>query len=338
MKNKDNHFGPMIRKLAFQKLLLVFCALLSPSAFSLDILIGSSQSGTFNHRVASVLCQLVNSHADELECKVSSADAGLHSSDAIHTLTNVLSGGLDLGIVDSSIQYHAASRTGQFEYFDFNLEHLRSLFSLNGIPFTVAARDSDRIDTFANLVDKKINIGNPGSSQREIMHKLMQARGWQKENFGLVEELPARDSQDTLALCFGTVDAIVRFDVHPNTDIKHVVELCKAGLVDVEGPEIDKLLNDNPYFVKLSIPAGLYAPNAEQVATFGLLETVITTQDFDEESAYRIVKSVFENLDWLRSKHSAFSNLSPVDMHGRGLSLPLHPGALKYYREQGWVP
>ena len=340
MKNNKDRIRPVTRKLAFPNLILalVCLTLIPPPAFSLDILIGSSQLGTFNHRVGRVLCQLINSHAGDLECSVVPADTGLHSSDNIHTLTNVISGGLDLGIVDSSVQFDAANRSGQFEYFDFSFDHLRSLFSLNGIPFTVAARGSGSLDAFVSLPGKKINVGNPGSSQREIMNRLMQVKGWNKKDFQLIEELPAQQSQDTLALCFGSVDAIVRFDAHPNNDTKHVLELCKARLLNITGKEVDKLLSEKPYFVTQLIPANLYVSNTEDVVTFGLLETIVITEDFDEESAYLLVKTVFENLDWLRSLHPAFSELTAADMHSKGLSVPLHSGALKYYREQGWVP
>ena len=98
------------------------------------------------------------------------------------------------------------------------------------------------------------------------------------------------------------------------------------------------LLSEKPYFVSLLIPADLYESNPEDVVTFGLLETIVVTEEFDEDSAYMLVKTVFENLDWLRSLHPALSELSADTMHREGLSVPLHPGALKYYREQGWVP
>ena len=339
MKNKNDHVKSDFRISARPKFILslVFFALISPPALSLDILIGSSQFGTFNHRVGRVLCQLINTQTGELKCNLVPAEGGLHSSDTIHTLTNVLSGGLDLGIVDSAIQYDAINRTGQFEYFDFSFDHLRSLFSLNGIPFTVAVRGGEELDTFTSLKGKKINVGNPGSPQRDIMDKLMHAKGWQKKDFQLMEELPAKQSQDTLALCFGTVDAIVRFDAHPNADTKHIVDLCKARLLSINGAEVEKLFSESPYFVALSIPAGSYASNSEEVITFGLLETIVTTEDLDEETAYMLVKYVFENIDWLRSLHSAFSILSPADMRSRGLTVPLHSGALRYYREQGWM-
>lgn len=331
MRNKHNHPGSVARLLAQISLALVFflSTIVPAPVLALDILIGSSQSGSFNHRVGRALCQIINAEATDLRCDVVPAEPGLHSSDYIHTLTNVLSGGLDLGIVDSSIQYDAVNRSGQFEFFDFSFDNLRSLFSMNGIPFTVAVQGNKELDSLTDLAGKKINAGNPGSSQRMIMDHLMRVKGWQKSDFQLMEELPATQSQDTLALCFGSVDAVVRFDAHPNADTRHIIDLCDARLLNITAADVSPLLTDKPYFFELSIPASAYASQDGAVSTFGLLETVVTTDSLDDESAYQLVKAVFENLDWLRSRHSAFSMLTPADMHNRGLSLPLHPGDRK---------
>ena len=318
-------------------LCFVFFASVPAPAFSLDILIGSSQTGTFNHNVARVLCRLINAKVEDVECAVLAAEEGLHSSDYIHTRTNVRNGALDLGIVDASIQYDAVNRSGQFEFFDMSLDNLRSLFSLNAVLFTVIARGDEGLKAFSDLKGRKVNVGNPGSPQRLIMDDLMRVNGWTRRDFALMEELPATKSQDNLALCFGTVDAVIRFDVHPNAGTRNMVDLCDARLLSVSGPVIDKLISDRSYFSTSPIPGGTYSSNSEAVATIGLVETVIVTEDLDEETAYNIVKSVFEQLDRLRGVHPAFSTLDPADMHARGLSMPLHPGALKYYREQGWV-
>ena len=339
MRNKNNPAKLVHQLLATAScvFVLTLSLVVSTPVIALDILVGSSQSGTFNYRVGRALCQLINTNENELECDVVPAEPDLDSSDTVHTLTNVLSGGLDLGIVDSSIQYDAANRTGQFEYFDFSFDNLRSLFSMNGIPFTVAVQGNEDLDSLNELKGKRINVGNPGSSQRAIMDNLMSVKGWQKKDFLLMEELPATQSQDTLALCFGSVDAVVRFDAHPNADTKHIVDLCNARLLNIAGDEVRELLDDNPYYYELSIPANTYASISGQVDTFGLLETIVATDSLDEESAYLLVQTVFENLDWLRARHPAFSMLSPADMHSKGLSVPLHAGALKYYREQGWM-
>ena len=317
-------------------LCLVLLVSIPRPAFSLDILIGSSQTNTSNYYAGRALCRLINSQSDDLDCRVLAAEEGLHSSDQIHTLTNVRNGALDLGIVDSAIQYNAVNRSGQFEFFDTGFDNLRALFSLNGIPFTVVARNGES-QTLSDLKGKKINIGNPGSPQRGIMDNLMQVHGWQKTDFLVMEELPATQQQDTLALCLGTVDAVVRFNVHPNAATKHMVDLCNARLMNVSDSIVNKLISAGPFYTTLSIPAGTYASNSDSVSTFGLLETVITSEDLDEETAYTLVKLVFEHLDRLKASHTVFNALIPDRMHSEGLSIPLHSGAERYYRERGWV-
>jgi TRAP transporter TAXI family solute receptor len=316
---------------------LMLLMAMSGPVFALDILVGSSQRNTFNYHVGRVLCRLINGQATDLTCDVLAAEQGLDSPDQIHTITNVHNGALDLGIIDSGVQYDAVNSSGRFEFFDISMENIRSLFSMNGVPFTVVARDSGGLGSVVDLKGKKINIGTPGSPQRAIMNNLMRVNGWEKKDFLLMEELPATQSQDMLALCFGTVDAVVRFNVHPNADTKHMVDLCSASLLDVSGAAVEKLTSDSPFYSAMSIPAGIYSSNDAAVSTLGLLDTVITSEDMDEETAYMIVKVVFENLDRLRATHPAFSALTPENMYSRGLSAPLHPGALKYYKEKGWM-
>lgn len=323
---------------AASALLLASLMSIPSPASALDVLVGSSQRNTFNYHVGRILCRLINGQATDLSCDVLAVEAGLDSSDQVHTLTNVHNGALDLGIIDSAVQFDAVSRRGQFEYFDIDLENIRSLFSLNGTPLTVITRGAERLKTIADIKGNKINIGNPGSPQRAIMDNLMRVNNWKKKDFLLIEELPATQSQDMLALCLGTVDTVVRFNVHPNADTKHMVDLCGASLVEVSGAAIDRLTGDSPFYTAMSIPAALYSSNDTAVSTFGLLETVITTADLEDETVYMIVRLVFENLDRLRASHPAFRPLTPDIMYSRGLSAPLHPGALKYYREQGWVP
>ena len=340
MQNKTTHESRLVTHVAIRSTLalcLVVLASISRPAFSLDILVGSSQTTTSNYYAGRALCRLINSQSDDLDCRVLAAEEGLHSSDQIHTLTNVRNGALDLGIVDSAIQYHAINRSGQFEFFDIGFDNLRALFSLNGIPFTVVARNGESLQTLSDLKGKKINIGNPGSPQREIMDNLMRVHGWQKTDFQVMEELPATQQQDTLALCLGTVDAVVRFNVHPNSATKHMVDLCNARLMNVSDSVVNKLISEGPFYATLSIPGGMYGSNSNSVSTFGLLETVITTEDLDEDTAYTLVKLVFEHLERLKSSHTVFNALVPDRMHTEGMSIPLHPGAERYYSERGWI-
>jgi TRAP-type uncharacterized transport system substrate-binding protein len=65
--------------------------------------------------------------------------------------------------------------------------------------------------------------------------------------------------------------------------------------------------------------------------------TFVSSDAVSEEAVYTVVKSVFENFDDFKGLHPAFANLDPKEMATAGLSAPLHAGAAKYYKEQGWI-
>jgi TRAP-type uncharacterized transport system substrate-binding protein len=73
------------------------------------------------------------------------------------------------------------------------------------------------------------------------------------------------------------------------------------------------------------------------VTTFGVKATVVTSSDLDPETAYQVVKAVFEQLERFRAMHPAFANLDPAKMVSEGLTAPLHEGARRYYIERGWI-
>jgi hypothetical protein len=307
------------------------------SASALELLLGTSQSGTFDHHTGRTICRMLNNLAEGLECRVKPADNAGHADVAVHNLTNILSGSLDLGIVDSIKQANAFNQSGRFEFTDIRYDNLRSLFTLNSIPFTLITYQGSGINSFEDLRGKTVNIGYQGSSQREIMNFLMAAKNWSKKEFRLVEQIPTSRSQDSMALCHRNVDAIVRVNVHPDSSIQQIVRLCKAELVSVSGPDIMQFIEQNPAYQVISIPAGTYASNPSPVATVGVKATLITSEEMDEESVYTIVKTLFENLDRLKRTHPSFASLTPAGMHTDGLAAPLHRGAIKYYREKGWI-
>ncbi len=71
------------------------------------------------------------------------------------------------------------------------------------------------------------------------------------------------------------------------------------------------------------------------MTTFGVMASVVTSADVSEDVVYAVVKAVFDNLDDFRKQHPAFANLDPKRMIKDGISAPLHPGAVKYYKEKG---
>ena len=103
----------------------------------------------------------------------------------------------------------------------------------------------------------------------------------------------------------------------------------------VAGPPIDKLLAAYPYYVATVIPGGMYPGNPYDVATIGTQAVLVTSSDQPDDLAYGVVKAVLDNFADFRRLHPALSTLKIKDMVPSEAVMPIHPGALRYYREAG---
>ncbi len=314
----------------FRFFLLVTLALIFTPLHSAEVIIGTGSKSGVYFQAGRAICRLIKRNIPGTTC------TALESAGSVANLINVEAGALELGLVQSDLQYHAFNHSGPFEFVDTPYANLRSLFSLYTESFTLVTRREADIRTLDDLKGRKINIGNPGSGQRATMEVVMAAKGWSKDDFQLVTELPA--AQQSLALCHDRVEAMVYTVGHPNFSVAKALSLCQAAITEVSGPDIDRLVAETPYYARTVIPAGIYPSIVTPVATFGVLATVVSSSDVDEDQIYTIVKSLFDNLDYFRGMHVVFKNLSPEAMIRDGLSAPLHEGAKRYYRERGWLP
>ncbi len=274
------------------------------------------------------ICRLVNKSRKQhgIRCSVESTGGSVYNLNAIRA------GELDMGVAQSDWQFHAYNGTSKFKKAGPNKD-LRAIFSVHPEPFTVVARADSGIHNFQDLKGKRVNIGNPGSGQRGTMEVVMKAMGWSKNDFKLASEL--KSSEQSKALCDNKIDAMVFTVGHPSGSIKEATTSCDSVLVNVTGPAIDKLIAENDYYRAATIPGGMYRGNPNDIKTFGVGATFVTSAKVPDDVIYNVVKAVFENFDQFRKLHPAFANLKKEEMIKDGLSAPLHPGAVKYYKEAG---
>ena len=287
------------------------------------------QTGVY-YVVGQSICRLLNRNSNEhnIRCNAPSSGGSVANVNAIR------GGEMDMGVVQSDIQYKAYKGEQNFEEAG-PFEEMRAIFALHGEPLTVVSRRDANITDVKDLKGKRVNIGNPGSGQRDTMEVVMQQLGWTRDDFAMVSELDA--AEQAAALGDNNVDAMVYVAGHPNGSIQEATTTVDAVLVSVDGEEIDQLIKDRPYYAKAVIPGGLYRGNDEDVETFGVRATLVTSADTPDEVVYQTVKSVFDNFDRFKRLHPAFANLKPEEMISQGLSVPLHEGAVKYYKERGWM-
>lgn len=291
------------------------------------ITIGTAGYTGVYHEAGGAICRLVNPNRAEhgIRCFVESTGG------SVFNLNAIAAGELDLAIAQSDMQFHAYN--GSSDDFATPNRDLRSVFSLHPEPFTVLARADAGISTFDDLRGKRVNVGNTGSGQRATMEVVMDALGWTMDDFAGTMEL--KSSEQALALCAGEIDAIVFTVGHPSLSIEEATSSCDTALVPVAGAGIDALVAGNPYYTMAVIPGGLYAGNPDDVQTFGVRATLVSSTEVPDDIIYVVVSSVFEHFDDFVRLHPAFATLTKQAMVQNGLSAPMHRGALRYFEEAG---
>ncbi|WP_304640902.1 TAXI family TRAP transporter solute-binding subunit [Pseudomonas sp.] len=287
------------------------------------------QTGVY-YVVGQSVCRLLNRGSSDhgIRCNAPSSGGSVANVNAIR------GGEMDMGVVQSDIQYKAYQGVENFAEAGPFAE-MRALFALHGEPLTVVARRDANITDIRDLKGKRVNIGNPGSGQRDTMDVVMAALGWTRNDFAMASELSA--AEQAAALGDNNVDAMVYVAGHPNGSIQEATTTVDAVLVSVAGEEIDNLIEERPFYARATIPGGLYRGNDQDVQTFGVRATLVASTAVSDETVYQTVKAVFENFDRFKRLHPAFSDLREEQMISEGLSVPLHDGAIRYYKERGWL-
>ncbi len=318
-----------------------FTALLAGTAASQDdtpvqsVVIGTGSLGGVYFAVGNAICRLaqrpamyvVSEAGRPLPCAAKSTGGSVPNLEALRA------GSIEIAITQSDWVYHAVRGTSRFE--GRRMDKLRTLFSLHAEPFQLLVARNLGVDGFANLKGRKINIGPKGSAQNEIFTDLFQLHKLDPTSFAQLATLPA--SEQLQAFCDGDVEVLGMMIGYPNSGFAAAIRNCNAQLVDVDSEPIRKMVAAKPSLTVATIPRGTYPAMAKDVVTFGAVAVVTATSDADFDTVYRLVRAVFERIDDLRAMHPALAGLDPRRMVRDGLTAPLHPAALKYYKERGWL-
>jgi TRAP transporter TAXI family solute receptor len=282
------------------------------------------------YAVGGAICRLMNKDRKTTHIRCSTESTG----GSVFNVNAIQSGELDFGMTQSDVQYNAVKGEAQFKDTGA-FSDLRAVFSVHPEPFTVLARPDSGVKKFEDFKGKRFNVGNPGSGTRASMEELLKQMGWSDADFSLASELKA-DEQGP-ALCDNKIDGFFYGVGHPSAAIQDPTTACGAKLIPLQGAAVDALLKAHPYYSVATIPGGMYANNPDPTTTYGVRATLVTSAKVSDEVVYNLVKAVFENFDDFKKLHPAFANLDPKEMVKDGLSAPLHRGAMKYFKEKGWL-
>ncbi len=254
------------------------------------------------------------------------------TSGSVFNINSVLSGNLDFGIVQSDRQYQAFKGLAEWEDRGPQSE-LRSVFSIHPEAVTLMAAADAGIVDILSLKGKRVNVGDPGSGQRQNAIDALQAFSLDQDSDISTENVKASEAPGLLQ--DGRIDAFFYTVGHPSSAIKEAsAGKRKVRFIPITG--ISGFLKKFPYYTATTIPISMYPSvlNKTDVKTFGVKATLVTSSRVSEDIVYALTKEVFNNFETFKKLHPSYVNLTKNEML-EGLSAPFHKGALKYFHEVG---
>ncbi|MFP6690861.1 MAG: TAXI family TRAP transporter solute-binding subunit, partial [Alphaproteobacteria bacterium] len=279
-----------------------------------DILIGGGSVTGVYYQVALNVCNLLNKHAgDKYNC------VGRPALGSVFNILAVKRTLLDIGVAQSDRNFEAFRGRGDWE--GKPMEDLRSVFSMHPETVLLVTRADTGINSVSDLKGKTVNIGNPGSGQRGNAEDELRLYGIYKDSD--IDAQGLQQQEASRALVDQKIDAFFYTVGNPSAAIEEPANSTQIKIIPINDAAIYGFVDERPYYVMTVSPAGTYKGVDEDVETYAVTATVVTSASASEEMVYDTVKTVFENLDELKATHAAFRVLEPKAML-KGLTAPLH--------------
>jgi TRAP transporter TAXI family solute receptor len=295
------------------------------SAHDVFVSVGTGETKGLYYPVAQAICRIVGPDLREQGMRCSpEATPG-----SVYNVGRVLSGELELAIVQSDVQSEASKGTGAWS--GKPASDLRSVLSLYPELVTVVARAGANIHGLSDLAGKRVNVGHQGSGTRATWSTIAGQLG--RSEASQINLWDLRADETTAALCSGAVDANLLIVGHPSPLVASQLSACPTNLVAIAGPAVARLVGAYPFYVPGTIPAKPYGLGAD-IPTFGSRATLITSASTDAHVVGAVTKAMLTHVPELRSAHPVLSGLTTEDMT-QGLTAPLHPAAAAVYKELG---
>lgn len=283
--------------------------------------------------LSSAFCRLLE---PDLAVRVRSCEVQ-SSQGSVSNLRLIRAGAADIGLAQADLVGLAYTGSGVFGQSGPNPD-LRVLFSTVIEKLTVILAPESRIGVVDDLLGARVDFGPPGSGSRASALRYLESRDLGFDDFAPVDRAAGSSSLAAQELCRGNADAFIFISAHPNTVVQEAFAACDARLFPPDTEGLSGFTQTYPEYVRVPIKSGLYPEIPADVATFGVPAIVVADVGLDEDQAYQLTKTVFEQLDALRILHISFQDMTVEDLLHPCPGAPYHAGSLRYFAEAGITP
>lgn len=238
-------------------------------------------------------------------------------------------GEAEFAIVQNDVMDYAYNGTDLFA--GEKLSNIMTIGTLYPEVVQIAVSEKSGIKSVADFKGKRISVGDAGSGVEFNAKQIMEGYGL---SFADIKKNNLSFKESAEAIQNGTLDGCFITAGVPNSALQELAFTAGLVLVPVSGNEADSIVGKYNFYTTTTIPGGTYKGTDTDTAALAIKATLAVNAKLDEETVYQMTKALFENLDELGRAHAKGKEVSAAAAV-TGVSVPFHPGAVKYYKEIG---
>ena len=310
--------------------ILLGCVMLSLASLGFaqsNLSIATGGTGGVYFPTGGAYAEVINNHLDGFSAVAEVTGASVENVGLISR------GDSDIALALADTVFQAYTGTGRFGP-DADLPQLSNLRALgSAYPNAVhlVTLQGSGIETLSDLNGKRVSMGAPGSGTEVSAAAILEANGITYDD---IDEQLLNFNETADALRDGQIDAGFWSVGPPTSSILSLAETRDIHIVALSEAEIEAALGANPVFTAFNIPAGTYKGVDEATLTIGTPNVIVVSEEMDEDLAYNIIKAIYDNIADVIAVHPSANNTTP-EFSLSATPIPLHAGALKYYKELG---
>lgn len=286
------------------------------------ILATGGTSGTY-YPFGGAMAQIFNSKIENMNVTAQSTGA------SVENLKLIGKKEAELAIVQNDMTDYAYNGTETFQ--DGKIENVRAIATLYPEVIQIVASAESGIKSITDIKGKKFSVGAPGSGVEANARQILDVMGMTYNDFA-ANYLSFSESADSLK--DKHIDGFLFMSGIPNAAIQDTATTSELVFVSIPDDIIKKLTEKYPFFTEYVIPAGTYKGQTTDVKTVAAKATLVVGAEVSEKVVYDLTKALFENQAELAAAHAKGKELV-LEEAVKGISVPFHPGAEKYYKEVG---
>lgn len=289
------------------------------------LLIGTGGLSGVYYPIGGAIAQIITKKVSGLEATVQTSAAGMEN------LRLLSMDQIDMGLVQNSDAYNAFNGISFFK--DKSIKNIRGIAVLYPQPIQIIVHADSKINSFYDLKGKRVGVGAPGSGEETTFRRLMAVYNM---TYNDIDEKLISLAEQSAQFKDRHIDAMWYVSGIPASGILDVASVLSIRMIPVSGKERDALIKSDPYFIKSTVKKGVYPGMTCDIETIASPAYLICLQKLKEDDVYRITKAIFDNQKDIASAHKQGENIR-LETALDGSTIPLHPGAARFYKEKGMI-